>query len=211
MVWATPDGDNLLAYIARVSNPQNQGKVETAPRLIRYMVKHRHWSPFEMVDACLEINTTRDIGRQILRHRSFVFQEFSQRYASALDLPPPNLREARMQHPTNRQASVPCTDEVLWDEWDRRQEQVVRSSMGAYSWAIQNGISKEVARAVLPEGLTPTRMYMKGSLRSWFHFYQARTYEGAQLEVQQVAAAVGQVLLETFPVTWAAMLEFKDA
>ena len=193
------DAQELIAYCARVSNPANQYNMETADKLIRYLVKHQHWSPLEMVSACLEITTTRDIARQILRHRSFSFQEFSQRYAD----PTKDLnfvtREARLQDPKNRQNSVEVEDQLLQNEWYRAQQRVIYAAKREYEWAIANGIAKEQARAVLPEGLTESRLYMNGTLRSWIHFIELRSANGTQKEHQEVAIACAKVIAEIFP------------
>lgn len=207
-VWATPDGDELIAYIARVSNPSNQGNKETAPRLINYLMKHGHWSPFEMVNLCVEIETTRDIGRQILRHRSFSFQEFSQRYADISELPPAELRETRLQDVSNRQNSIETNNKSLDEWWQDEQRRVISFSHSIYSQALGLGIAKEQARAVLPEGLTTTRMYMNGTVRSWIHFLKARLYSGAQKEVREIAQAVAEILKETYPNTFEAAKEY---
>lgn len=207
-VWATPDGDELIAYIARVSNPANQGNKETAPRLINYLMKHGHWSPFEMVNLCVEIETTRDIGRQILRHRSFSFQEFSQRYADISELPPAQLRETRLQDVSNRQNSLENRDALVDIEFKRQQEEIITHAQDVYQWALMAGIAKEQARAVLPEGLTTTRMYMNGTVRSWIHFLKARLYSGAQKEVREIAQAVATILQETYPNTFEAAKEY---
>ncbi len=169
-----------VAYCARVSNPSNQNNTETSEKLVRYLIKHQHWSPLEMVSVCLEIETTRDIARQILRHRSFSFQEFSQRYAVA-DLGW-EMKEARLQDLKNRQNSVKTDNLALKAWWEERQKRVIRESQEAYQWAIDNGIAKEQARAVLPEGLTLSRMYMNGTLRSWVHYIQLRSANGTQKE-----------------------------
>jgi thymidylate synthase (FAD) len=200
-----PEGRNLLeqiAYCARVSNPANQDNVETAEKLVRYLMKHKHWSPLEMVSVCLEIETTRDIARQILRHRSFSFQEFSQRYAVA-DLGV-EFREARLQDTKNRQNSIDIkgwtlNEQNLIEEWKRRQEDVMRSVDSAYDWAINNGIAKEQARAVLPEGMTVSRMYMNGTLRSWVHYIQLRSANGTQKEHREVALACAEAIAPIFP------------
>ena len=195
-------GLNLLeqiAYVARVSNPSNQHNNETAVGLVNYLIKHKHWSPLEMVDATLEIETTRDIARQILRHRSFVFQEFSQRYAD----PTKDLgfvsREARLQDPKNRQNSVEVDDFDLANEWENRQRTVLNYSNNAYEWAIRNGIAKEQARVVLPEGLTVSRMYMKGSIRSWIHYIHIRSGIETQKEHREVAIACADAIYPIFP------------
>ena len=203
LVWATPDADKLVAYMARVSNPAAQDK-DDAGRLIGYLIRHRHWSPFEMASLCIEIETTRDVGRQLLRHRSFAFQEFSQRYAATDALPPAPLREARMQDPKNRQASGVCEDKFLLEWWQDWQHQVQHHAQRAYAAALRNGIAKEVARAVLPEGLTTSRMYMAGTLRSWLHFCALRMGPETQLETREVAAACWAIVREACPVTAAA-------
>jgi thymidylate synthase (FAD) len=209
------DAQELIAYCARVSNPANQFNTETSERLIRYLIKHQHWSPLEMVSACMEIVTTRDIARQILRHRSFSFQEFSQRYADpTAELDEAFvLREARFQDTKNRQNSVEfdMTDEkqkLLAYEWERAQKRVLYAVKKEYKWAIDNGIAKEQARAVLPEGLTVSRMYMNGTLRSWIHFIELRSANGTQKEHQEIARACAQAITAIFPM--AADLVAKD-
>ena len=193
------DAQELVAYCARVSNPANQFNTETSEKLIRYLVRHQHWSPLEMVSACCEITTTRDIARQILRHRSFSFQEFSQRYADPTQELDFVLREARLQDPANRQNSIDTQDNLLQIEWERAQKRVLFAVRDAYAWAIKNGIAKEQARAVLPEGLTESRLYMNGTLRSWIHFIELRSANGTQREHQEVARACAQVIAEIFP------------
>jgi thymidylate synthase (FAD) len=200
------DAQELIAYCARVSNPANQSNTETAEKLIRYLVKHQHWSPLEMVSACLEITTTRDIARQILRHRSFSFQEFSQRYADpTAELDEAFvLREARFQDTKNRQNSVELDLEneeqkLLSYEWERAQKRVLYAVKKEYKWAIDNGIAKEQARAVLPEGLTVSRMYMNGTLRSWVHFISLRSGNGTQKEHMQIARECACVIAAIFP------------
>ena len=193
------DAQELVAYCARVSNPANQFNTETSEKLIRYLVKHQHWSPLEMVSACCEITTTRDIARQILRHRSFSFQEFSQRYADPTQELDFVLREARLQDPANRQNSIDTQDNLLQIEWERAQKRVLFAVRDAYAWAIKNGIAKEQARAVLPEGLTESRLYMNGTLRSWIHFIELRSANGTQREHQEVARACAQVIAAIFP------------
>ena len=202
------DAQELIAYCARVSNPANQFNTETSEKLIRYLIKHQHWSPLEMVSACLEITTTRDIARQILRHRSFSFQEFSQRYADpTAELDEAFvLREARFQDTKNRQNSVELdmSDEqqrLLAIEWERAQKRVLFSAKQEYSWAIKNGIAKEQARAVLPEGLTVSRMYMNGTLRSWIHYIELRASNGTQKEHMDIARACAQAITAIFPMT----------
>lgn len=199
LVWVTPDADSLVAYMARVSAPENQQKNESSLRLVNYLIKHKHWSPFEMVSACLEINTTRDIGRQLLRHRSFSFQEFSQRYAAVDSLPEAQLREARMQDHRNRQNSIDCDDLTLIQEWDERQEGARAKALEAYEWALSQGIAKEVARAVLPEGLTSSRLYMAGTMRSWVHFCALRRGNGTQKEAKDIADQAWNTLKEACP------------
>jgi len=193
------DAQELVAYCARVSNPANQFNTETSEKLIRYLVRHQHWSPLEMVSACCEITTTRDIARQILRHRSFSFQEFSQRYADPTQELDFVLREARLQDPANRQNSIDTQDNLLQIEWERAQKRVLFAVRDAYAWAIKNGIAKEQARAVLPEGLTESRLYMNGTLRSWIHFIELRSANGTQREHQEVARACAQVIAAIFP------------
>ena len=195
------DAQELIAYCARVSNPANQFNTETSEKLIRYLVKHKHWSPLEMVSACCEITTTRDIARQILRHRSFSFQEFSQRYADpTAELDDAFvLRECRLQDAKNRQNSIETDDTLLANEWHRAQERVLYAVKREYRWAIKNGIAKEQARAVLPEGLTVSRMYMNGTLRSWIHFIELRSGNGTQKEHQQIAIACAEVISKIFP------------
>jgi thymidylate synthase (FAD) len=196
------DAQELVAYCARVSNPSNQLNTETSAKLIRYLVKHQHWSPLEMASACLEIETTRDIARQILRHRSFSFQEFSQRYAVA-DLGW-ELKEARLQDTKNRQNSIELsgltlTEQNLMAQWQNKQEQLIRDAEYAYDWAIENGIAKEQARAVLPEGLTVSRLYMNGTLRSWLHYIDLRSGPETQKEHRAVAQACAQAIATVFP------------
>jgi thymidylate synthase (FAD) len=193
------DAQELIAYCARVSNPSNQLNTETSDKLIRYLVKHQHWSPLEMVSACIEITTTRDIARQILRHRSFSFQEFSQRYADPTKDLSFVLREARLQDTKNRQNSITTDDQLLQNEWERAQKRVIYAAQREYEWAIANGIAKEQARAVLPEGLIESRLYMNGTLRSWIHFIELRSANGTQKEHQEVAVACAKVIAEIFP------------
>ncbi|NBP02538.1 MAG: FAD-dependent thymidylate synthase [Proteobacteria bacterium] len=194
------DGRNLLeqvAYVARVSNPANQDNNETAEKLVRYLIKHQHWSPLEMVNVCLEINTTRDIARQILRHRSFSFQEFSQRYAVVKNQF--EYREARLQDQKNRQNSIETEDDYIKERWEEQQASVAHRVQQAYDWAIKNGIAKEQARAVLPEGMTPSRLYMNGTLRSWVHYIQLRSANGTQKEHQEIAIACAEAIKLVFP------------
>lgn len=193
------DAQELIAYCARVSNPANQFNTETSEKLIRYLVKHQHWSPLEMVSACCEITTTRDIARQILRHRSFSFQEFSQRYADPTQDLSFVLRESRLQDPKNRQNSLEHLDSALESQWQKVQSDIIEKTRSAYEWAISHGIAKEQARAVLPEGLTVSRLYMNGTLRSWAHFIQLRSANGTQLEHQLVAKACAKVIAQVFP------------
>jgi thymidylate synthase (FAD) len=204
--WATPNGDQLIAEMARVSNPANQSNPDSS-KLIQYLIKHKHWSPFEMVSACVEIETTRDIGRQILRHRSFSFQEFSQRYANALELPQlEQLRECRLQDEKNRQNSIELGDDKLglqrW--WDNAQTHVAEAALLYYGQALDAGIAKEQARALLPEGLTMSRMYMAGTLRSWMHYIQVRATPETQKEHRIIAEQAAEVLRHSFPETFRA-------
>ena len=197
------DVQELVAFCARVSNPSNQFNTETSEKLIKYLIKHSHWSPLEMVSACLEIETTRDIARQILRHRSFSFQEFSQRYADPTKDLSFVLREARLQDEKNRQNSVelPATiaGQNLAEEWRIRQREILQMVTKTYDWAISNGIAKEQARAILPEGNTVSRLYMNGTLRSWIHFIELRSSNGTQKEHQMVALECAKVIAEVFP------------
>jgi len=188
---------DLVAYYARVSNPANQNNTETNEKLVSYLIQHEHWSPLEMVSICLEIETTRDIARQILRHRSFSFQEYSQRYAVA-DLGVV-YREARMQDTKNRQSSIPTQDPRIQDEWDDVQERVAEVSRDAYAWALDNGIAKEQARVVLPEGMTTSRLYMNGTLRSWVHYIQLRSGNGTQKEHRDIALKCAEQIEPIFP------------
>ncbi len=195
-------GRNLLeqiAYAARVSNPSNQNNSETAEKLVRYLIKHQHWSPLEMVSLCLEIDTTRDIARQILRHRSFSFQEFSQRYADPTKDLCFEVRDARLQDLKNRQNSVDTSDRQLHDAWIIKQKVLIDQVRDTYEWAIKNGIAKEQARAVLPEGNTQSRMYMNGTLRSWVHYIQLRSGNGTQKEHREVAVACAKAIEPVFP------------
>ena len=208
--YSQADGDYLIestsaqemvAFCARVSNPDNQMNSETSTGLIKYLIKHKHWSPFEMVSACLEIKTTRDIARQILRHRSFSFQEFSQRYAVATDF---ETREARMQDPVNRQNSIEIGAEIeerqIQEEWDMIQDNVIELTKAAYNRALDLGIAKEQARAVLPEGLTASTMYVNGTIRSWIHYIELRSAHGTQKEHMEIAQEIGRVISKIFPV-----------
>ena len=196
--------DNLqeiIAYCARVSNPANQMNKETSEKLIRYLIKHGHWSPLEMVSACLEIETTRDIARQILRHRSFSFQEFSQRYANPVKDLEFVTREARLQDFKNRQNSIENDDEEISNMWIEKQEHLINEAKETYNWAIENGIAKEQARAVLPEGNTVSRMYMNGTLRSWIHYIELRSGNGTQKEHMEIAVACAEVITKIFPMS----------
>ena len=190
---------DLVAYCARVSNPANQSNTETSEKLIRYLIKHKHWSPLEMVSACLEIETTRDIARQFLRHRSFSFQEFSQRYADPTQELNFVLRKARLQDKSNRQNSIETNDEKLQSNWNYHQRRVITTAKEAYAWAIENGIAKEQARAVLPEGNTVSRLYVNGTLRSWVHYVELRSANGTQLEHIEIARACADVISKVFP------------
>ena len=194
--------EDFIAYAARVSNPSNQMNTETSEKLLKYLIRNKHWSPFEMVSVTMEINTTRDIARQILRHRSFSFQEFSQRYAdvSALDEEMFEYCEVRLQDTKNRQNSVEVEDQHLKDLWIAHQRNIIKEAEIAYRWAIKRGIAKEVARKILPEGLTKSRLYMKGSLRSWIHYLEVRGEgSGTQKEHMLVAAEIAKVIAEIFP------------
>ncbi|MBT6470927.1 MAG: FAD-dependent thymidylate synthase [Candidatus Marinimicrobia bacterium] len=195
------DIQDLVAFCARVSNPSNQMNNETSEKLINYLIKNKHWSPLEMVSACIEIETTRDIARQILRHRSFSFQEFSQRYADPTTDLAFVTRDARLQDTKNRQNSIPNEDRELCGEWDRRQKELIRLVKENYDWAISNGIAKEQARAILPEGNTVSRMYMNGTIRSWLHYIELRCANGTQLEHQKVALACAKAITKIFPMT----------
>ena len=192
---------DLVAYCARVSNPSNQLNSETAEKLIKYLVKHKHWSPLEMATMCLEIETTRDIARQILRHRSFSFQEFSQRYADPTKELEFEKREARLQDPNNRQNSISGAELMVQYEWDKRQSELIEMVKQNYDWAIKNNIAKEQARALLPEGLTMSRMYMSGTLRSWLHYIQLRSANGTQKEHMLIAKECAKVIAEVFPLS----------
>jgi thymidylate synthase (FAD) len=190
----------LIAYCARVSNPTNQSNTKTSEKLLSYLATHKHWSPFEMVSACLEIETTRDIARQILRHRSFSFQEFSQRYADPTEDLNFTFKEARMQDKKNRQNSIATKDGDLMLEWLKQQSEVQLASRNVYKWAIKNGIAKEQARSVLPEGLMQSRIYMNGTIRSWLHYIELRTGIETQKEHREVAVECGKVLSKIFPI-----------
>ena len=191
---------DLIAYCARVSNPSNQANTKTTPKLLEYLIKHKHWSPFEMASACIEIETTRDIARQLLRHRSFSFQEFSQRYADVRDLDDTVvIRKARLQDPKNRQNSVITDDTNLHIAWEQHQRAVWQTAMTAYKWAIDNGIAKEQARVVLPEGNTLSKLYVNGTIRSWIHYIELRSANGTQKEHIDVALEVAAAISKIYP------------
>ena len=193
------DAQELVAFCARVSNPSNQLNTETSEKLITYLIKNAHWSPLEMVSACLEIETTRDIARQMLRHRSFSFQEFSQRYANPVEDLEFVTREARLQDPKNRQNSIDTDNSEIVNEWTSKQNEVIDAATNAYNWAIDSGIAKEQARSVLPEGNTVSRLYMNGTLRSWIHYIELRAGNGAQKEHMEIAKACAEVIHIIFP------------
>ena len=193
------DAQELVAFCARVSNPSNQLNTETSEKLISYLIKNAHWSPLEMVSACLEIETTRDIARQMLRHRSFSFQEFSQRYANPVKDLEFVTREARLQDPKNRQNSIETDNSEIVSEWNSKQNEVIEIATKAYNWAIESGIAKEQARSVLPEGNTVSRLYMNGTLRSWIHYIQLRAANGTQKEHMEIAKACAEVINTIFP------------
>ena len=193
------NAQELVAFCARVSNPSNQLNTETSEKLIKYLIKNAHWSPLEMVSACLEIETTRDIARQMLRHRSFSFQEFSQRYANPVKDLEFIIRDARLQDPKNRQNSIENEDEEISKSWKEKQENLINEATNAYNWAIENGIAKEQARSVLPEGNTVSRLYMNGTLRSWIHYIELRSANGTQKEHMEIAIACAEVINEIFP------------
>ena len=195
------NAQELVAFCARVSNPSNQLNTETSEKLIKYLIKNAHWSPLEMVSACLEIETTRDIARQILRHRSFSFQEFSQRYANPVKDLEFVTREARLQDLKNRQNSIENDDEEISNMWIEKQEHLINEARKTYNWAIENGIAKEQARAVLPEGNTVSRMYMNGTLRSWIHYIELRSGNGTQKEHMEIAVACAEVITKIFPMS----------
>jgi thymidylate synthase (FAD) len=195
------NAQDLVAFCARVSNPSNQLNTETSEKLIRYLVKHKHWSPLEMVSACLEIETTRDIARQILRHRSFSFQEFSQRYADPTKDLDFVVRDARLQDTKNRQNSIESDDDELEAWWDAQQKFVIENVKRIYAEAVEKGIAKEQARAILPEGNTVSRLYMNGTLRSWIHYIELRADNGTQKEHQEIAVACANVIAKVFPLT----------
>jgi len=195
------NAQELVAFCARVSNPSNQLNTETSEKLIKYLIKNAHWSPLEMVSACLEIETTRDIARQILRHRSFSFQEFSQRYANPVKDLEFVTREARLQDLKNRQNSIENDDEEISNMWIEKQEHLINEARETYNWAIENGIAKEQARAVLPEGNTVSRMYMNGTLRSWIHYIELRSGNGTQKEHMEIAVTCAEVITKIFPMS----------
>jgi len=195
------NAQELVAFCARVSNPSNQLNTETSEKLIKYLIKNAHWSPLEMVSACLEIETTRDIARQILRHRSFSFQEFSQRYANPVKDLEFVTREARLQDLKNRQNSIENDDKEISNMWIEKQEHIINEARETYNWAIENGIAKEQARAVLPEGNTVSRMYMNGTLRSWIHYIELRSGNGTQKEHMEIAVACAEVITKIFPMS----------
>ena len=196
LVWSTPDGEDLVAYMARVSNPENQDNKETAGKLVKYLINNRHWSPLDMVDMCVEIETTRDIARQILRHRSFYFQEFSQRYAEIQGF---KKSECRMQDDKNRQNSLECLNPDMEVWWQRAQQRVIDDVEFLYKQALDSNIAKEVARKILPEGLTMSKMYMKGTLRNWIHYIDVRTDPSTQKEHREVALLIKEQLLKCYP------------
>ena len=193
------DAQELVAFCARVSNPSNQLNTETSEKLIKYLINNAHWSPLEMVSACLEIETTRDIARQMLRHRSFSFQEFSQRYANPVKDLEFIVRDARMQDPKNRQNSIETENDEISENWKNKQEKIINDATEAYNWAIENGIAKEQARSVLPEGNTVSRLYMNGTLRSWIHYIELRSANGTQKEHMEIAIACADVINKIFP------------
>ena len=191
---------DLIAYCARVSNPDNQNNKETSEKLVKYLMKHKHWSPLEMVSVCMEVETTRDIARQLLRHRSFSFQEFSQRYADPTKDLSFEIRQARLQDPENRQNSVLTNDGLLQQAWADMQQKVIDTALDAYNFAVSNGIAKEQARVVLPEGNTLSRLYVNGTLRSWIHYMELRGANGTQLEHVELAHAVADAITQIFPI-----------
>ena len=196
LVWVTPEAENKIAYMARVSNPENQNSNASATKLLKYLIDNKHWSPFEMVNMCVEITTTRDIARQILRHRSFSFQEFSQRYAVAQDF---SISEARLQDQKNRQNSLETEDRQLAYWWEGAQRRVLQEAKFMYESALAKGIAKEQARKLLPEGMTESRMYMNGTLRSWMHYVDIRCDKATQKEHREVAEQVRDIMIDQFP------------
>lgn len=191
--------EDLISFCARVSNPSNQFNTATSEKLIRYLIKHKHWSPLELTNICLEIETTRDIARQLLRHRSFSFQEFSQRYANPLEDLDFVIREARLQDTTNRQNSIETNDFKLQEEWELIQKSTIEVAKNAYNWAIERGIAKEQARCVLPEGNTVSKLYVNGTIRSWVHYIELRSSNGTQKEHMEIARKCAKVIAEVFP------------
>lgn len=210
LIWATPDIDKHIGYCARVSNPANQDN-PNVEGLLKYCARNAHWSVFEMASACLEINTTRDIARQLLRHRSFSFQEFSQRYADATQLGEFVIRECRLQDTKNRQNSLECTDKALAKTFEQQQHYVAQIALDAYQHALDNGIAKEQARALLPEGLTPSKLYVTGTMRSWITYLQARLDAATQKEHRLVAQDALAVLRNVAPVTMSAFFPQETA
>lgn len=210
LMWATPEADKQIAFMARVSNPDNQNN-EEFKRLLNYLMKHSHYSPFEMASMCVQIDTTRDISRQILRHRSFSFQEFSGRYEDMTKLGDMVERECRLQDKNNRQSSLECGNTDLTQEWHREQDKLHQHAVMAYQWALSEGIAKEQARALLPEGLTPTRLYMQGTLRSWIHYIQVRAGIETQKEHRIIAQGALDVLRQVAPITAAAFFGENNA
>jgi len=196
------DVQDLISYCARVSNPSNQINKDTTPKLLAYLIKHKHWSPFEMASVTMEVETTRDIARQLLRHRSFSFQEFSQRYADPADMGNQFVvREARLQDTKNRQNSITSTDEEINQRWKEKQEELIHTAKRTYEWAIASGIAKEQARAVLPEGNTLSRLYVNGTVRSWIHYIELRSENGTQKEHIELARAIGESITKIFPLS----------
>lgn len=206
VVWSTPEGEDLIAYMARVSAPENQHNKETAPRLIKYLIKHKHWSPLEMANVCMEIETTRDIARQILRHRSFSFQEFSQRYAAVQGF---ELSEVRLQDTRNRQNSIEVGDSDMHHWWFQAQKRIRDDAELMYNMALAKGVAKEQARKLLPEGMTMSKMYMQGTLRSWLHYVDIRTDASTQKEHREVAHKCAKILEEIFPNVMEAFYESR--
>jgi thymidylate synthase (FAD) len=201
----SPDTDftsimDLITYCARVSNPKNQNTLNTGKKLIDYLISHKHWSPFEMISVCMEIETTRDISRQIIRHRSFSFQEFSQRYASPTEHLEFQIKETRMQDYNNRQSSLKCNNELLIKEWEDKQQKIIDLCKNTYEWALSSGIAKEVARSILPEGNTKTRLYMNGTIRSWIHYIELRSSPSTQKEHRDIAIQCAKAMVPIFPI-----------
>lgn len=204
LVWVTPNAEEVIGYCARVSAPDNQSNPDVE-KLLRYCVKNSHWSIFEMASACIEINAPRDISRQIIRHRSFSFQEFSQRYADVSKLPFTGYRGARLQDEKNRQNSIITDNEYLVNAWEERQAALLMAIVSHYKWALTNNIAKECARVILPEGLTPSRLYMSGTIRSWIHFCNVRQGNGTQKEHVEIANQVAAILSKEIPIIWSAL------